>query len=303
MYTRPSVADLRNHPPGARARSEQWIVQKAVHCRVKSFPASGFRRQLLYVAVLTACLAAGCAPFQKKVVADLSRNTPHDILAAVARNRTQVHSLKGRGRIIIESPQANFSGQARFFVKGPDSLFIIAKAALGVEVGFFFADRSRFSSYSPIDNVYYFGPVQDIDKLVLFQMKISYEDILNTVLGTPSFPASPEMAIRIEENQYIIEQPWQGMQLHYEVDPARYVITTLTLRDARGRLEAKQTFSRFKRRGNAWMPQLIRLFRPETREQLTIFYEGLTLNEPIDAAAFSYKVPENARRIDLETRH
>lgn len=250
--------------------------------------------------VLLALQSTNCAALRPKVEADLSKFSPRQIISRIRANQNKIRTLTGRGRIIVEGPQARFAGQARFYIKNPDSLFIVAKAALGVEVGFFFADRTQFSSYSPIENVYYSGPVSEMNKLVLFQLEIGYEDVVRTVLGTAVFPLTEKTKTLVAENRYVFRQPWQGMDLIYEVDPARFVVTRVFLRNAAGKVVARQTFSRFKKQGGAWIPQHIRLLRPRTREQLTIFYEHISINKPIAPENFQYKVPENARRVHLK---
>ena len=252
--------------------------------------------------LLLALAMAHCAPFRPKVTADLSKTSPDEIVSRIRENQNRIRTLTGRGRIIVEGPRARFAGQARFYIKNPDSLFIIAKAALGVEVGFFFADRRHFSSYSPIENVHYSGPVSEMSKLMLFQLEIDYEDVVRSVLGTAVFPFTTSTKVHVADNRYIFRQRWRKMDLIYEVDPARFAVTRVYLRNAAGKVVAKQTFSRFKKHGNVWIPQHIRLLRPRTREQLTIFYESVAINKPIAPEYFQYKIPENARHVRLKKK-
>ncbi|RMD95951.1 MAG: DUF4292 domain-containing protein, partial [Calditrichaeota bacterium] len=253
---------------------------------------------LIYLALLL----GSCAAFRKKPVADLDRFSPEQILAAVRLNNARIHSLIGRGKLIVEMPRAQFAGHAQIFVKKPDSLYIIAKAILGVQVGFFFADSTHFSSYSPIDNVFYTGPVDQVDQLILFDMKIEYEQLLNSVLGTAQFPYSKQTRVRVIDNEYVFVQPWGKNHLIYKVVPGKYVVKQVLLVDRKGRVLAEQTFKRFRKINHVWVPQIIRLFRPSTRERLTIYYEKVELNKPIPADKFVFNVPENAKRYRLNGR-
>ncbi len=242
---------------------------------------------------------SACALIKRPPVADLSRTPPQEIYRRVQHNFDKIHTLEGRGRLIVEVPGTQFAGRARILVKKPDSLFITAKAILGVEVGFFFADRKHFSSYSPFENIYYTGPVSQMHRLVLFEMQLPYEQLLYAILGTAPLRLDDSTRVKVVDNQYVFARPWGDYVMVQKIEPGKFVVSEALLVDRNGNIYVKQTFSRFRKIQGVWLPQIIRLFRPQTRERLTVYYEQVRINVPLKSEEFTFTVPENARRIRL----
>ncbi len=240
-----------------------------------------------------------CALIKRPPVADLSRTPPQEIYRRVQHNFDKIHTLEGRGRLIVEVPGTQFAGRARILVKKPDSLFITAKAILGVEVGFFFADRKHFSSYSPFENTYYTGPVSQMHRLVLFEMQLPYEQLLYAILGTAPLRLDDSTRVKVVDNQYVFARPWGDYVMVQKIEPGKFVVSEALLVDRNGNIYVKQTFSRFRKIQGVWLPQIIRLFRPQTRERLTVYYEQVRINVPLKSEEFTFTIPENARRIRL----
>ncbi len=254
--------------------------------------------KLYFLAVLI--YFAGCAAFRAKPVADLSKITPAHILERVQSSAERIRTLRGRGRLIVEMPGAQFAGRASIYIKKPDSLFIIAKALLGVEVGFFFADRERFQSYSPIENAFYTGPVDKMHQLILFEMEIPYEQLLSAVLGTVAIELPVDSArVSVMDNQYVMAWPKGRNWLVYKIAPGTFVVTEVLLIGPDKSVLARQSFSRFRKIQGVWLPKMIRLQRPPTRERLTIWYESIEINKPIAASEFQFNIPPTAKRINL----
>lgn len=296
-----SFAKCAAPPHHINTSTRRYVPSAAVSNPTPRFSSRNKFGKLLrrHFTFLLPVLVFGCAGQGRRPNADLDHHTAQEILSRVEQNYAHINTLIGRGRIIVEMPGAQFSGHAQVFVKKPDSLFISAKAIFGVNVGFFFADRNQFSSYSPLENVFYRGPVTRMSSIMLFQMEISYEELLDAVIGTAKFSLTKETTVAIEKNRYVFQQPREGLRLRYEVDPAHYVVTQVTLFNNEGAIIATENFSRFRKIKNAWIPQQIRIRRQETREQLTIWYENVQINKAIAAQKFVYKVPENARFVQF----
>ena len=52
----------------------------------------------------------------------------------------------------------------------------------------------------------------------------------------------------------------------------------------------------FRKIDGVWVPQHIQLTRPQRKERLTVWYSQIALNQRLTLEAFSYNVPENAKR-------
>jgi outer membrane lipoprotein-sorting protein len=240
-----------------------------------------------------------CVLFKANPKIDLANISSEEILRRVQENNSRIHTLSGRGHLIIEIPETPFRGEVTIRVIRPDSLYIVTEAAFGIDVGFLFADGAQFYSYSPIDNVYLIGEADQIGSLVLFNMKIAYKELLNSILGAASFPLQQDTQVELQDGKLIFSQRFRDQDLVYEVDPKRNVITKIQLFDPDGAESFRQEFRRFRKIDGIWVPQYIRLTRPQLQERLTVYYTKVELNVRLKASQFYYKVPENARREHL----
>ncbi|KAA3619722.1 MAG: DUF4292 domain-containing protein [Calditrichaeota bacterium] len=245
-------------------------------------------------------LVTGCAFFKPKIIADLTKNEPGEILARVSQNHDRIHALSGKGLIVVEMPGNAFQGNATIEVLRRDSLFIKAEAAFGIDVGYFFANRKMFAHYSPFENALYRGPIEKVNKLILFQMKITYDELLSAVLGTLDFKFTQETSVSIENNHYIFRQKRDSHWLSVAVDPAKYVITKAELATDAGKIIARQEFKFFHKINGIWFPKSVQLRKLDSRERLTIKYSKVELNKAIPPNKFDFKVPGDARRYRLK---
>ena len=261
----------------------------------------------------------GCAGRAPKFERDWQ---PRDLYARVVENYRRLQTFRGEGPLTVESPQARLSAPAQILVLKPDSIFIKVEAVLGIDAGFFFADRRQFATFSPLENLYFFGETEKVRELTFFQMDLTYDEMMSGMVGAalPYFDSTFTIAreggtYRLEGRrpQHLAEE-WQanGMTQYaaaeldsaawrviYWVDAERGVVVKAEERDAQGALYARQDFKRFRQVRGVWLPQLIQMQRPALKERLTIFYNHIAINNKIAATEFVIRVPQNARRVDL----
>ena len=188
---------------------------------------------------------------------------------------------------------------ATVLTRQPDSMFIKIEATFGTDAGFFFADRKRFESYSPFENTYFFGEAGQLRQLVLFQVEVTYDEMLSGVVGMILPPLDSTFTIKTEDNAYLLEGWRDKWQLRYWIDPERGVVTQAEQRDQAGNLYSRQAFKRFRKVNGLWLPQWLQLDRPGQRERFTMYYDRVQVNGKIAGQEFSMRVPASAVRIDL----
>lgn len=260
-----------------------------------------FLRYRAYGLLLMFALLQSCA-LGKRSSIDASKLTAAEILEKVDENNQRIRTLAGKGNLIIEMPETPFRGEVTIRVIRPDSLYIVTEAAFGVDVGFLFADGEHFYSYSPIDNTYLFGDAEQIGSLVFFNMRIGYQELLNSILGAARFPMQENTRIERFDDKIVFAQSYQGKNLIYEIDPDRLVITRIQLFDRASRETFRQEFRRFREVDGIWVPRHIQLTRPLSKERMTVWYSKIELNRGFTADAFSYNVPENAKRKNVSRK-
>jgi hypothetical protein len=280
---------------------------------LKIWRRSFFALFLFFLFIITGC--AGRAP-------ELNRDSqPEELYQRVVENYRRLQTFRGEGPLTIESPKMRLSAPALILVLKPDSIFIKVEAALGIDAGFFFADRRQFATFSPLENLYFFGETAKVRELTLFQMDLTYDEMMSGMVGAalPHFDST--FTITREGETYRCEgkrEPRLAGDLHgngmtqyaaaidravwgvtYWINPARGVVVKAEERDENGELYARQEFKRFRQVRGVWLPQLIQMQRPALKERLTIFYNHIEVNNKIAASEFGIRVPQNARRVDL----
>lgn len=262
----------------------------------RRFPARGLRRAGAAV-LLCALTLQGCAAFSKsrRLAAGA---TAEEVYLQVVENYRRVKSFRGTGRLIIDTPELQTHAPATVLVHKPDSMFIKLEAVFGIDVGFFFADGRRFETYSPLENTYFYGDLSQMQALLLFQMEVSYDELMSSAVGTILPPFDSTFTMTPADGAYRFDGRREQWQVTYWVDGSRGAVTRAEQRDENG-LYAQQTFRSFRKVGGVWLPRLIQIDKPRLRERLTIFYDNVTLNRNLAQADFSMRVPASAKRIKL----
>jgi hypothetical protein len=288
---------------------------------------AAFDFSLYAVGIAFVIVLSGCAGRAPKMDRDWQ---PRELYARVAENYRRLQTFRGRGSLTIESPQMRLNTAAEILAVKPDSLFIKVEASLGVDVGFFFVDRRQFASFSPLENVYYYGETEKIRELMFFRMELSYDEMLSGLLGAALPPFDSSFTVARDGDQYrfdgrrrrlasnparmmntngihddttTTEQDEAAWRLSYWVNADGGVVTKAEQRYDDGELFARQEFKRFRRvpPGGIWLPQLIQMERPAERERMTIFYNRVEANKKITPAEFAIRVPKNAKRVELSS--
>ncbi|MDZ7363245.1 MAG: DUF4292 domain-containing protein [candidate division KSB1 bacterium] len=246
---------------------------------------------------------------------------PQELYGRVVENYRRLQTFRGEGPLTVESPAYRLSAPARILVLKPDSIFIKVEAALGVDAGFFFADRRQFATFSPLENLYLYGETSRVRELTLFQMDLTYDEMMSGMVGAALPPFDSTFIITRDGEMYRFEgkrrqrfndNAANGLtqyaaaeidsalwRVTYWVNAERGVVTKAEERLASGELYARQEFKRFRQVRGVWLPQLIQMQRPGAKERLTIFYNRVEVNDKIAASEFVIHLPKNAKRVNL----
>ncbi|MDZ7269860.1 MAG: DUF4292 domain-containing protein [candidate division KSB1 bacterium] len=258
------------------------------------FPAGGTRRTG-FTLLFGSLLLQGCAALSTSRKPAVSA-TAAEVYLQVVENYRRVKSFRGTGRLIIDTPGLQTHAPATVLVRKPDSMFIKLEAVFGIDVGFFFADGHRFETYSPLENTYFYGDLGGMQALLLFQMEITYDELMSSAVGTILPPFDSTFTMTPAEGAYRFDGRRGQWQVTYWVDGSRGAVTLAEQRDENG-LYARQTFRSFRKVEGVWLPRLIQIDKPRLRERLTLFYDEVRLNRNLAQADFSMRVPASARRI------
>ena len=209
-------------------------------------------------------------------------------------NYSRLRTLKGHAKLIIETPQAAYSANAEILINRPDSLYMKIEAALGIDIGSLFADRTRFVLYAPMQNTCYIGSTDSMDLDAFISFDLSYAKLLQILMGMELAYGAKKGVLMPVENALIYTGQNGQYQYNYLIDPYQGVVTKVFVKDKNNQIVLLKEFSRFVELSGVKIPRTIRLVRPEKKESLTLFYNRLTINRRIAAKDFRIKVPENS---------
>lgn len=222
------------------------------------------------------------------------------IRAAIEQNNDELISLSGRAQVVVESPHQSFSGEAVVKMLKPDSLYVRIEALLGMDVGVLAADRRRFVIFAPTEKTAYFGGSTDTLRLAaLLGFDMAFDQLMRVVSGTASIERLHQAAVRTDDDNLMVTGRARQMHYEYTVNSQFGAVTRLVLRDPNGAIVRVEEYKQFMRRGNVRLPRYIRLMRPAQKESLTLYYQQIAVNVPLQPSDFSVKLPTDVIKVRL----
>ena len=246
-----------------------------------------------------ALFAAACAPGPRQPLLEPGEITVPRVLHLLRGNYQRLQTLKGRARLIIESPGGSYSASSTVALKKPDSIFIKVEATFGIDVGWLFADRQRFVLYAPFQNRCITG-VSDSLKLGRFlAVDMTFDRFMQALAGIELAQELTEKELRLDGSAILLSGAAGQLQQRIWIDPYWGAATRVEIRDSQNRLVSLAEYGQFVRSNGVRLPRKIRLQRPLDKASLTLFYQRLQANEKLKRKDFPVAVPENAERIEI----
>jgi len=246
---------------------------------------------------LSIVLLAGCAGLVQRPVISPQETSWQVIKRAVDRNHQQLKTLKGRARLVVESPQQSFSASSNIVYKKPDSVYVKIEAAFGIDVGLLFADGDSFIIYSPQQNLYYTGSLDSIDLQHFLYFKITFDKLLQALTGTSTIDDLSHARLTKGSDDFVLTS--ENGLIKYWIDPAKGVVKRVEIRDSQNRLWQREEYQRFVSVKGVTLARTIRVLRPQERQSFTLFYSQLDVNGKVSPKDFRIKIPQSALKIPL----
>jgi len=254
---------------------------------------------IFFFALFVVILFSGCAGlFQPSVLHNREINW-NTISQLSHNNYDRLKTLDGRAKLSVQSPVQSFTADTHIRLKRPDSLYLKIEAAFGIDVGLFFADRQHYLMYSPMQNICYTGAVDSFYKAPLFDLEISYDNLLQVFAGTQVLEKVYDQRIEKIDDQIILYGRTDSLFYKYTLDKRYGLVKELQVRDEKNELVYLHEFSRFSRINGVTVPQTIRIKRPKTRESISLFYTRLKINKNFKQNDFSVKMPDSVLKVNL----
>jgi outer membrane lipoprotein-sorting protein len=211
-------------------------------------------------------------------------------------NHDKINSLEGSARLTIESEE--FSGHISlktYWVK-PDTFFIQAEGPLGLDIGKMFIGKSRFIIYNQFENQFITGSVNDPYLGKFLQTDIYLKDLKQAILGRP-LNFSPSLRLT-DRNSGIFRKRIGDKDYRYIVNPATGLLERLEiLKDSQ--LQIIEEFKNYRSINDIYTPFLVQITLPTEKQRISIFYNEIIFNKPIDSKIYTIDISPKVRQLNL----
>lgn len=249
--------------------------------------------------LLVLVLWSGCAPSASVSTAN-KQVTAAQVQESVRMNHERVHSLKGTGRITVETPDVAQSGSFTLLFRKPDSLLVKLEGPFGIEVGSALLTRTEFLFYNSLQNKLISGPMNGKNLSRVLRVNMSFDELINLFTGGDFFSddrSTPD-SFTIEEEQLVLTYRHGDGSRHYWIDPVSLLILKVQHLDAEGKLFVEQRFSNYKEAEGTSVPYNVRVTQQKERRTVSISYSSVVVNT--NAIQFTFNIPGSAERVHLQ---
>lgn len=215
---------------------------------------------------------------------------------AYKTNFEQIQSLAGKARLTIESP--DFSGNVSIssYWVNPNVLFLQAEGPFGLDVGKIYIGSNRFLIYNQYTNHFSSGSVADPYLNRFLQTDFTLSEIKFSVLG---HALQPEVPIRLVDAQHgVFEARDGGLSYRYVVNPRSGLLETCEV-SRNSRVFLRQQFKNYRVVGGIYVPGIVQMTMPAQKQRISIFYNELELNQPIDPKVYTIEVASKVEQLNL----
>ena len=221
-----------------------------------------------------------------------------DVLHQIAERNEKVHTLKGDGSITVESPEGSNSGSFDAYLKKPDSLRVELNGPFGIHIGTLTLSRDQFLFYNRMENTAIIGKPDGTTLRSMFRIKMQFDEVIHAFTGEfpPAALTDSLERFYVHDDQYVVTYRTPECVKEYHIDGDTFVITSYRVIDRSGSVVLAADAARIESGDDApiAMPMLLRVVFPREHRSVTIAYDGVQLNEPVEC---SFTLPKQAEVI------
>ena len=249
---------------------------------------------LIALIAITSISEDGCAP-TTKLIRERTMSV-ENVLHYVHERDERIRTLQGNGTITIESPEGSTSGSFDARLKKPDSLRVEFGGPFGIRIGTLALSRERFLLYNRMENRAFVGKPDGSILQSMFRLKMRFDEILNAFTGEfpPASPSDSLYRFDVEDYQYVIRYRTAAGTKEYRIDGDAFIVTAYRVLGTDGRASLTGFSSRPDEADAIIMPRLLRVVFPKERRSVTISYDDVEVNGPVEC---SFTLPKQAEVI------
>jgi hypothetical protein len=218
----------------------------------------------------------------------------------VAQNQSRIVTLRGSGRLSIETPELAQSVSFELDLHRPDSVLVRLEGPFGMELGAALLTRNEFLLYNGLENQLITGPATPAALARFLRVTLTFDDLLSLFTGGRFFSEDlPEKAdVTDGDKDILLQYDHAGGIRRYGIDAQTLLIHSVEYLRKDGKVAAEQRFSDFRTVNGVTLPHRVRVTLPLERRMIAISYSTLSVNG--GGSDLRLQVPENARRVVLD---
>lgn len=236
-----------------------------------------------------------CAP-QQHVVRERTLDAD-EVLRRVHERNSIIRTLSGSGFITVETREASTSGSFYVCLKKPDSLRVEFKGPFGIHVATLALSRDQFLFYNRKENTARVGKPDGTMLQSLFHLKMKFDEVLDAFAG--EFPPADEYdtlsRFFVDKDLYVLVYRSEQVAKEYRVDGDGFLVSGYREFDAEGNPSLIAFTTRTTETSSITMPSLLRIVFPKERRSITIAYDDIQVNEPVNC---SFTLPKHVEVLD-----
>jgi outer membrane lipoprotein-sorting protein len=220
-----------------------------------------------------------------------------DVQEAALSHHSHIHSMFGKGRVTVETPEIAQSGSFILTLQKPDSVLINLQGPFGIKVGSALVTRTEFLFYNSFENQLITGSSTKENLNRILHVQLSFDDLLNLFAGGAFLESdlrTPDETL-VEDGQTVFVFTSSKTSRRYWVDPTTLHIQKIQFLDQKGKLVLEQTFDHFEDINGFAVPFTICITQPKGRQMLRFSYSEIQVNA--EKVPFTFTIPSNAERI------
>lgn len=239
---------------------------------------------------------SGCASTKeaRRRAADFS---PQQIIEAVNSHTRAISTFQAKGSISVESPSIMSSGSFDLWLKKPDSVRVDVKGPFGIRIASALFAQNHYIFYNSFKNEVMEGDITKEDMPSFMDIQINPKDIVDTFCGARGFfreEVAPD-SFSLGDGSYILQFRHDQGTTRYTIDDSTLYVTVIEHIDSTGTVWSEERFDFARQDDGAVIPQSIRLIHETRESSVSLTYETVHLNLPINEMGL--QVPTDARRV------
>ena len=212
-------------------------------------------------------------------------------------NFGKIKTFSGKANLTIESMQYNGNVGVTISYTSPDKMAVKEEGPLGIDIARIYLGQNRFIIYDQHNNFFTSGDIDDPYLNRFMQTNFTLKDIRASALG---FAIGADLPATLEDDLHgLFLTPPDEIQYRYLVNPKTGLLETAeAVRE--GRVFMRQTFQNYRIVNEVYFPTVVQMTMLEQRERVTIYYESVDINGPVDQKLYDLEINSQVEQTNLD---